>query len=77
MPSAGTKKPAFDQEKLAAAISTATGHKYTALTLPFAPLVGGRGGWRARRGRPGASPRHSTFTNGETAIEFGTGRLDV
>ena len=34
---AATKKPAFDHEKLAAAISSASGNKYTALTLPFAP----------------------------------------
>src|SRR5881392_1726474 len=30
-----TKKPAFDHEKLAASLSTATGKKYTAITLPF------------------------------------------
>ena len=30
-----SKKPAFDQAKLAAALSTATGEKYTAVTLPF------------------------------------------
>jgi dipeptidyl aminopeptidase/acylaminoacyl peptidase len=29
------KKPAFDQQKLAASLSTASGHAYTALTLPF------------------------------------------
>src|SRR5689334_21462190 len=29
-----TKKPAFDHEKLAAALSSASGEKYTALTLP-------------------------------------------
>ena len=32
-----TKKPAFDHEKLAAAISAVSGKPYTALTLPFAP----------------------------------------
>src|ERR1700760_1310047 len=42
---AGTKKPAFDQEKLAVAISSATGHPTTALKLPFAPMTG----------RPGAA----------------------
>ena len=30
-----TKQPAFDQAKLAAALSAASGRKYTALTLPF------------------------------------------
>ena len=30
-----TKKPAFDHEKLAASFSTATGKKYTAVTLPL------------------------------------------
>jgi len=43
-----TKKPAFDHEKLAAALSTASGAKYTAVTLPFAepmPAGGGRGGF--------------------------------
>ena len=29
------RQPAFDHEKLAASLSTATGHSYTALTLPF------------------------------------------
>src|ERR1700722_2616082 len=31
---------AFDHEKLAVAISKATGHTYTALNLPFAPRQG-------------------------------------
>ena len=44
---AATKKPAFDHEKLAAAISAATGKTYTALTLPFVPPTGGRGGAEA------------------------------
>ncbi len=30
-----TRRPAFDQEKLAAALSTASGEKYQSLTLPF------------------------------------------
>ena len=44
-----TKKPAFDHEKLAAALSTASGTKYTAVTLPFAEpaAAGGRGGFGA------------------------------
>src|ERR1051326_5417341 len=43
------KKPAFDHDRLAAAISTATGHTYTGLKLPFAPQSG--------RGRAAASVR--------------------
>src|SRR5262252_8005682 len=34
-----TRKPAFDHEKLAASLSTATGKKYTALTLPLNALT--------------------------------------
>src|SRR5579863_8414451 len=34
---AGSKKPAFDHDKLATAISAVAGHTYTGLTLPFAP----------------------------------------
>src|SRR5947209_5871687 len=41
-----TKKPAFDQQRMAAAISAATGHKYTALELPFAPHEPDRTGKR-------------------------------
>src|ERR1035441_3344005 len=66
---AGSKKPAFDQDKLAAAISTATGHPYTGLKLPFAPM----------QGRPGARPTLDaiattaplTFLDGERSIQFG------
>src|SRR5207245_8207607 len=32
------KKPAFDHEKLAVSLSTATGKKYTPVTLPFMTL---------------------------------------
>ena len=46
---AGAKKAAFDQDKLAVAISGATGHKYTGLKLPFAPM----------QGRPGARPANA------------------
>jgi dienelactone hydrolase len=67
----GSKKAAFDQERLAVAISKATGHPYTALKLPFAPM----------QGRPGARPAADaalttaplTFLDGETAIQFGEG----
>jgi dipeptidyl aminopeptidase/acylaminoacyl peptidase len=34
-----TKRPAFDHEKLADSLSTATGKKYTPLTLPFTTLT--------------------------------------
>src|SRR5438876_12435404 len=33
------KKPAFDHEKLAISLSTATGKKYTPVTLPFMTLT--------------------------------------
>ena len=64
---AGTKNPAFDQDKLAVAISKATGHTYTALKLPFAPT----------QGRPGARPVADvtataplTFLDDEHSIQF-------
>ncbi|HEX9201806.1 MAG TPA: S9 family peptidase, partial [Acidobacteriaceae bacterium] len=65
----GAKKPAFDQDRLAAAISSATGHPYTGLKLPFAPV----------QGRPGARPAPDaiattaplTFLDGERSIQFG------
>jgi len=65
---AGSKRLAFDHEKLATAISSATGHKYEALALPFAPSAG-RGGGR------GAAPTTAplTFLDGETSIQFGAG----
>ncbi len=67
----GTKKPAFDHEKLAAAISAAAGHTYTALALPFAPQAGRGGGGRAAAGAPTTAPL--TFANDEASIQFGTG----
>ena len=36
---AGTKAPAFDHARLATALSTATGNKYTDVTLPFSTLT--------------------------------------
>jgi dienelactone hydrolase len=68
---AGTKKAAFDQEKLAVAISTATGHPYTALKLPFAPTQGRPGARPAADAAPATAPL--TFLDNETAIQFGTG----
>jgi Dipeptidyl peptidase IV (DPP IV) N-terminal region/Prolyl oligopeptidase family len=52
---AATKKPAFDHEKLAAAINAASGGNYTGVTLPFAPAAGGRGGG-GRAAAPGQAP---------------------
>ena len=69
---AATKKAAFDHEKLAAAISSATGKTYTALTLPFAPPSGGRGG-AAGRGAAAATSSPLTFIDGERGIRFGSG----
>ncbi|MGO9261654.1 MAG: DPP IV N-terminal domain-containing protein [Bryobacteraceae bacterium] len=66
---AGTKKPAFDHEKLAAAISGASGEHYTAFKLPFAPVQGGRGGGGGGRG--GSAPGALTFLDDEKAIQFG------
>ena len=65
----GSKRPAFDQDKLAAAISSVTGHPYTGLKLPFAPM----------QGRPGVRPTLDatattaplTFLDGERSIQFG------
>jgi hypothetical protein len=50
-----TKNPAFDHDKLATAISGASGGHYTGQTLPFAPAPGGRGGG-AGRGSFGPAP---------------------
>jgi hypothetical protein len=68
------KKPAFDHDKLAAAINAASGGHYTGVTLPFAPAAGERGG--AGRGAATAGPPQTaplTFKNDERAIEFGVG----
>jgi hypothetical protein len=63
-----SKRLAFDHERLAVAISAATGHTYHALALPFAP-VAGRGGGRGAV----ATTAPLTFLDGETSIQFGTG----
>jgi dipeptidyl aminopeptidase/acylaminoacyl peptidase len=71
-----TKKPAFDHEKLAVAISAATGGKFTALALPFAPPAGGRGGGGGGGAMPpmgAALTAPLSFVDQEQAIEFGTG----
>jgi hypothetical protein len=67
----GAKKPAFDQEKLAAVISKATGHTYTALKLPFAPQDGRPGAARPNPNAPAATAP-LTFLDDEKAIQFGT-----
>ena len=66
---AGTKKPAFDHDRLAEAISKAAGGHYTALTLPFAPPAGGRGAGGGGRGT--GAQVGLTFVDHETAIRFG------
>jgi hypothetical protein len=67
---AGTKKAAFDHDRLAAAISKATGGHYTGLTLPFAPAAGGRGAGGGGRGA--GAQAGLTFADHETAIRFGS-----
>src|SRR6185295_13233883 len=70
--SAGTKKLAFDHEKLAAAISSASGTHYTALALPFAPAPAGRGGGGGGGGRgAGPAPGALTFSDNNQSIQFG------
>jgi dipeptidyl aminopeptidase/acylaminoacyl peptidase len=63
-----TRKPAFDHERLAAALDAASGEKYTALTLPFGePAVPGAGrGGAFGGGGAGAL----TFSDQERAISF-------
>jgi hypothetical protein len=68
---AGSKALAFDHDKLAAAISAATGQTYKGLALPFASGAGGRGG--AGRGATAGSTSPLTFVDGEKSIEFGAG----
>ncbi len=67
--STGTKKPAFDQEKLAAGINAVLNGHYTALKLPFS----GGGGRGAAGGGRGAAPMTAplNFVDNERAIEFG------
>ncbi len=64
-----TKRPAFDHARLAAALTTATGHTYSATTLPFfdPPPPGRRGGFGRGRGGVGGLE----FVEGEQAIAFG------
>ncbi len=68
---AGTKKLAFDHDRLASAISTATGHTYTGLMLPFAPATGGRGA--AVRTGALATTAPLVFSDGEKTLQFGVG----
>jgi dienelactone hydrolase len=67
-----SKQLAFDHDRLAAAISTVAGRKYTGLTLPFAPSQGGRGGGgRAAGAGPTTAPL--SFADDEQSIKFGAG----
>jgi dienelactone hydrolase len=68
--SSATKKLAFDHDKLATAINAASGGHYTALTLPFAPMTGGRGGGGGR-GAFGPVPGALRFSDNEQTVEFG------
>ena len=68
---AGVKRPAFDHDRLAAAISAASGGHYTGLTLPFAPATGGRGGAGGGGRGAGPAPGALTFIDNERAIQFG------
>ncbi|MCU1238938.1 MAG: peptidase dipeptidylpeptidase domain protein [Candidatus Solibacter sp.] len=61
----GIKKLAFDHDRLASAINSASGAKYTGLKLPFAQPPAGRGG------RGGPAPGALTFFYDETVIRFG------
>src|SRR5579863_1933003 len=61
---AGSKKLAFDHDKLADAISKATNHKYTPLALPFAPTAARPD---RRPVRPGTTAP-LTFVDNEKAI---------
>ena len=72
---AAVKKPAFDHQKLAAAINAVTGRHYTGITLPFIPPTGGRGGASAGRGAAVGPPQTMplTFKNNDQTIEFGMG----
>src|ERR1039458_2131790 len=76
---AATKKAAFDHEKLAAAISSASGKPYTALTLPFSPRPAGRaggggggdeeGGFRSRKaGRRHLLGQRQTVHRADSAV---------
>ncbi|MBV8897080.1 MAG: DPP IV N-terminal domain-containing protein, partial [Acidobacteriaceae bacterium] len=64
---APSKKLAFDHQKLAAAISAATGHKYSSLELPFAPHEPPRNGRRP----PPFTTAPLKFVDQEKAIQFG------
>jgi dipeptidyl aminopeptidase/acylaminoacyl peptidase len=66
---AGSKKAAFDQDKLAAAISSVTGHPYTGLKLPFAPMQGRAGARPTPAAIAATAPL--TFLDGERSIQFG------
>lgn len=66
---AATKRPAFDQVKLAAAIAKVVGQPYTALTLPFAPVAQRPGSKPTAESRGKTAPLK--FVDDEKSIEFG------
>ncbi|MGD0890492.1 MAG: DPP IV N-terminal domain-containing protein [Terracidiphilus sp.] len=66
---AGAKKSPFDQDKLAAAISSATGHQFTGLRLPFAPAQPRYGSRPIDGAGSGTAPL--TFLDNEHSIQFG------
>jgi len=69
---AGTRGLAFDHEKLAVAISRATGKTYKTLALPFGPRPVGRGG--GGRGATESAPTTAplAFLDDGKTIQFGT-----
>ena len=69
---AGAKKPAFDQDKLAAAISGATGHNHTPpSSFPSRRCRDVRGARPTPDGIATTAPL--TFLDDERSIQFGTG----
>jgi dienelactone hydrolase len=70
---AGTKKPAFDQGRLAAAISSVAGKSYTGLKLPSAPVTGRPGARPVGTTTPTTAPL--TFVDSDRSIQFGTDGL--
>jgi len=70
------KAPAFDHEKLAAGLSTASGRKYTALTLPFTQFTF-EDDDKAIQFTPGAGPRGGGPPAGGTTDDLWRCALDT
>ena len=66
-----TKKPAFDHDKLAAAISAASGGHYTGLALAVRSARRRAGRWRRRPRWRSRYRRRSLFWTTKHAIQFG------